>query len=130
MCTPLLDALDGANAHLQQRLSFAVIAESPPERLRAWGQQRRWNLRLLSSAGSSYNRDYHGQTTGGDTTMLNVFERKEGRVRHFWGTELAHGRSDPGQDNRGLDFLNPFFAMFDVTREGRGDWYTKLTYDL
>jgi predicted dithiol-disulfide oxidoreductase (DUF899 family) len=130
MCTPLLDGLDAVNDHLRQRLSFAVVAESPPERLRSWVQQRRWNLRLLSSAGNSYNRDYHGVSDGGDSTMLNVFHREAGRIRHFWGTELAHGPSDSGQDNRGLDFLNPIFAMFDVTPEGRGDWYTKVTYDF
>jgi predicted dithiol-disulfide oxidoreductase (DUF899 family) len=38
MCTPLLDGLDGVNAHLQQRFSFAV-AESRPERRRAWVRQ-------------------------------------------------------------------------------------------
>jgi predicted dithiol-disulfide oxidoreductase (DUF899 family) len=130
MCTPLLDALNGVDDHLRQRLSFAVVAESPPERLRSWVDQRGWKLRLLSSAGSTYNRDYHGQTKDGDTTMLNVFHRKEGRIRHFWGTELAHGPSDAGQDHRGLDLLNPIFAMLDLTPEGRGNWYTKLRYDF
>ena len=28
MCTQILDALDGVNDHIQQRLSFAVVAES------------------------------------------------------------------------------------------------------
>jgi len=130
MCTPLLDGLNGVNDHFQQRLSFAVVAESPPERLRAWLQQRRWNLRLLSSAGSSYNRDYHGRVNGDESGMLNVFRRKEGEIRHFWGTELVRGPSDSGQDDRGLDLLNPIFAMFDVTPEGRGDWYTRATYGL
>jgi predicted dithiol-disulfide oxidoreductase (DUF899 family) len=60
--------------------------------------------------------------------QLNVFQRKEGRIRHFWGIELVHGTSDQGQDHRGLDFVNPIFAMFDVTPEGRGDWYTKVSY--
>jgi predicted dithiol-disulfide oxidoreductase (DUF899 family) len=130
MCTPMLDGLDGVNDHLQQRLSFAVVAESSPERLRAWVHQRGWTLRLLSSAGSDYNRDYHGVTNDEDSSMLNVFQRKNGHVRHFWGTELAFGPSDPGQDHRGLDLINPIFEMFDFTPEGRGDWYTKAAYEL
>jgi len=42
---------------------------------------------------------------------------KGGEIRHFWGTELVHGPSDSGQDNRGLDLLNLIFAMFDVRPE-------------
>jgi predicted dithiol-disulfide oxidoreductase (DUF899 family) len=130
MCTPLLDGLDAVAIHIAQRLSFAVVAQSPPARLRAWKSERRWNLRLVSSAGTPYNRDYHGvgSESGHDTTMLNVFTRKNGAVRHFWGTELAHGREDAGQDHRALDPYNPIFAMFDITPEGRGDFRTKLRY--
>ena len=129
MCTPLLDGLNGVNDHIQQRLSFAVVAESSPGRLRAFAYERRWNLRLLSCAGTTYNRDYHGKTgTGSDTTMLNVFQREGNVVRHFWATELAQAPSDTGQDSRGLDLLNPIFNMFDLTPEGRGDFYTRLSY--
>jgi len=129
MCTPLLDGLNGVNNHIQQRLSFAVVAESDPERLRAFTYERGWNLRLLSCSGTTYNKDYHGKTGKGfDTTMLNVFKKEGTVVRHFWGTELAHGPSDKGQDNRGLDIINPIFNMFDLTPEGRGDFYTKLHY--
>ena len=130
MCTPLLDGLDGVAEHIAQRVSLAVVAESPATRLRAWAVDRGWDrVRLMSAAGNSYNDDYHGRgEKGGDTTMLNVFRRTRDGIRHFWGSELAHGPSDPGQDHRGLDPLNPIFAMFDLGPEGRGDWYTKLRY--
>jgi predicted dithiol-disulfide oxidoreductase (DUF899 family) len=129
MCTPLLDGLDGVGEHLRQRLAFAVVAESPFERLRAWQRERGWrHLRLLSTAGNRYNRDYHGKDGGEDTTMLNVFRKDGDRIRHFWGSELTHGPSDPGQDHRGVDVINPIFAMFDLTPEGRGEHYTKLEY--
>ncbi len=129
MCTPLLDGLNGVNDHIRQRLSFAVAAESSPDRLRAFAYERRWNLRLLSSAGNNYNRDYHGKTQKGfDTTMLNVFRKEGNEVRHFWSSELSPGPSDEGQDSRGLDIINPIFNMFDFTPEGRGDFYTKLCY--
>ncbi|HTE53250.1 MAG TPA: DUF899 family protein [Kofleriaceae bacterium] len=130
MCTPLLDGLDGAAEHIQQRVSLAVVSESPATRLQAFSHDRGWRrLRLISAAGNTYNTDYHGKgEKGGDTTMLNVFRRTGTTIRHFWATELAHGPSDPGQDNRGVDPLNPIFAMFDMTPEGRGSWYTKLHY--
>lgn len=129
MCTPLLDGLDAVAPSIVQRLSYVVVAEAPAERLAAWAKERGWrHTRLVSSGGTTYNRDYHGKTEQGDTTMLNVFRRDGATVRHFWGTELAHGPSDAGQDHRGLDPLNPIFAMFDLTPEGRGDFYTKLSY--
>jgi predicted dithiol-disulfide oxidoreductase (DUF899 family) len=49
-------------------------------------------------------------------------------VRHFWGSELIYAKEDPGQDHRGADAIAPIFAMFDLTPEGRGDWYTRLSY--
>jgi predicted dithiol-disulfide oxidoreductase (DUF899 family) len=130
MCTPLLDGLDGVEDHIRQRVSLIVVAESAPERLWHWARTRGWQrLRLLSARGTRYNRDYHGQTDRGDTTMLNVFRRDGAALRHFWGSELAFGPVDPGQDSRGLDGLNPIFQMFDLTPEGRDRWYTKLSYD-
>lgn len=129
MCTPLLDALDAVTPSIQQRLSFVVVAESEYPRLEAFFYERGWrHLKLVSAAGSRYNKDYHGQADGQDTTMLNVFRKKHDKVRHFWGTELAHDKGEPGQDHRGLDLLNPIFQMLDLTPEGRGDFYTRLSY--
>ena len=130
MCTALLDGLDGVAEHLAQRLTLVVVAESPVARLLAFAKERGWRgLQLLSTAGSDYNRDYHGKNSkGADSTMLNVFRREGDTVRHFWGSEMAYAPSDPGQDHRGLDFINPIFAMLDVTPEGRGSWYTKVRY--
>jgi len=108
-----------------------VVAESPFGKLQAFAKERGWTrLRLVSAAGTTYNRDYHGKTASGDdTTMINVFRREGRTVRHFWGSELIYGESDPGQDHRGCDTINPIFAMFDLTPEGRGDFYTGLSYD-
>lgn len=130
MCTPLLDGLDAAEPNIRQRLALVAVAESPLAKLAAFRERRGWRrLPLLSTAGNHYNRDYHGKgSDGGDTTMLNVFRREGGQVRHFWGTEMAHTDGDPGQDHRGLDMLSPIFAMFDLTPAGRGDFYTKLSY--
>lgn len=129
MCTPLLDGLNGVEDHIRQRASLVVVAESSPERLWAWRRTRGWQrLRLLSVAGTSYNDDYNGRWGGWDTTMLNVFHRSGGSIRHIWGTELAHGPEDPGQHHRGLDALNPVFNAFDMTPVGRGDWTTQREY--
>jgi predicted dithiol-disulfide oxidoreductase (DUF899 family) len=74
-CTSIVDALDGSAVHVTQRINLAVVAKSPLERILAFAEERGWRrLRLLSSAGNSYNRDYFGEgSEGAQMPMLNVF---------------------------------------------------------
>ena len=98
-CTALLDQLEGAAEHVSQRVNLAVVAKAPLERILTFARERGWRpLRLLSSAGSSYNRDYRGEVPEGQRPMLNVFHRAGGTIRHFWGSELLYTATDPGQD--------------------------------
>lgn len=130
-CTGLLDQLDGAAEHVAQRLNFAVVAKSPLPRILAFADERGWRrLRLLSSVGNTYNRDYLGETAEGDLMpMLNVFHRDGDTIRHFWGSELLYAPSDPGQDPRHVGALEPLWNFFDLTREGRpNDWHEQLSY--
>jgi predicted dithiol-disulfide oxidoreductase (DUF899 family) len=131
MCTSMLDALDGNARHIAQRTNLVVIAKSPIGRILEFTRPRGWkNLRLLSSAGNTYNRDYHGEgPDGSQWPMLNAFVRRKGVVRHFWGSELLGAKSEPGQNGRHVDMLWPLWNALDVTPEGRGkDWYPKLDY--
>ena len=131
MCSSMLDALDGNARHIAQRTNLVVIAKSPIGRIAEFAAARGWrNLRLLSSAGNGYNRAYHGEgPDGSQWPMLNVFVRRKGVVRHFWGSELLSAESEPGQNGRHVDMLWPLWNALDVTPEGRGkDWYPKLQY--
>jgi predicted dithiol-disulfide oxidoreductase (DUF899 family) len=129
-CTSILDALDGEWPHLLQRVNFAVIAKSPLPRIRAHARERGWrSLRLLSSAGNSYNHDYHGETAEGEQIpALNVFVRRNGEIRHAYCTELMFVPSEPDQDPRHADSVWPLWNVFDLTPEGRGDFHPKLRY--
>src|SRR2546423_924373 len=85
-CTSFLDAFDGAARHIMQRVNLAVVAKAELPRILAHAKVRGWRwLRLLSSASTTYNRDYFGESEeGAQMPMLNVF-RREGEVnRHFW----------------------------------------------
>lgn len=131
-CTSVLDALDGTALHAAQRVNVAVVAKSPPERLRTFAAQRGWrHLRLLSSAGNTYNRDYFGEdATGAQQPMLNTFVRQSGDVRHFWGTELCYAPVDDGQNERHVDFIWPLWNLLDTTPEGRGsENFMRRSYD-
>jgi predicted dithiol-disulfide oxidoreductase (DUF899 family) len=130
-CTSMLDALDGTAQHITQRINFAVVAKAPVPRILAHAQARGWRgLRLLSSAGTTYNRDYFGEDAeGAQRPMLNVFRREGEVIRHFWGSELLDAPTEPGQDPRHVDSLDPQWNLFDFTPEGRGtDWYPELSY--
>ena len=131
MCTSLLDGLNGSAPHLAQRTNLVVVAKSPVHRLRAFARGRGWrNLRLLSSAGNSYSRDYHGEDEKGvQWPMLNVFVKRDGAIRHFWGSEMLFAPGDPRQNSRHVDLVWPLWNVLDCTPEGRGkDWYPKLSY--
>ena len=130
-CTAMLDALDGVAQHITQRVNFAVVAKAPVSRILAHAHQRGWRgLRLLSSASNTYNRDYFGEDAeGAQRPMLNVFRREGKVIRHFWGSELLDAPTDPGQDPRHIDSIDPLWNLFDFTPEGRGtDWYPELSY--
>jgi len=89
-------------------------------------QPRCWrNLRLMSSADTTYNADYLAETAdGAQMPALNVFSRRGGKVRHFYMTELLYVPAEPGQNSRHVDPIWPLWNLLDFTPEGRGtEWY-------
>jgi predicted dithiol-disulfide oxidoreductase (DUF899 family) len=131
-CTSILDSLDGAAAHLRQRLNLVVVAKSDPQRIRTFVRERGWrNLRLLSSRNNAYNRDYQAETTeGAQIPILNVFVRDGEELRHVWATELMFAARDEGEDPRHVDSIWPIWSVLDMTPEGRGtEWaFPQLRY--
>ena len=132
-CTSILDSLDGAAHHLDQRLNLAVVAKSDPERVRTFARERGWrNLRLLSSRSNTYNRDYHAETQEGEQIpILNVFVRDGDQIRHAWATELMFAPRDEGEDPRHVDSIWPIWSVLDMTPEGRRTRsdFPKLNYE-
>jgi predicted dithiol-disulfide oxidoreductase (DUF899 family) len=130
-CTQFLDSFDGVAEHAAQRINVAVVAKAPLERVLAHAKFRGWRrMRMLSSANNTFNGDYHGESEDGQQLpMLNVFHRQGDTVRHFWGSELIFEPTDPGQDQRHGDRIDPLWNLFDLTPEGRGsEWYPNMSY--
>jgi predicted dithiol-disulfide oxidoreductase (DUF899 family) len=130
-CVALLDQLDAAALHAAPLINFAVVAKAPLPRVVTFARERGWrHLRLLSSAGNSYNRDYLAETPQGQQRpMLNVFHRDGETIRHFWGSELFYAPSEPDQDPRHVGTLEPSWNLLDLTREGRPVvWDEQLSY--
>ncbi|HEV7185007.1 MAG TPA: DUF899 family protein, partial [Leifsonia sp.] len=116
-CTSILDSLDGAAAHLTRVLNLAVVAKSDPDRIRNFARERGWrNLRLLSSRGNAYNRDYHAETAEGEQMpILNVFARDGDQFRHTWASELMYAPRDEGMEARHVDSVWPIWNVLDAT---------------
>ena len=131
-CTSMLDGMNGQARHVTQNVALAVVAKSPLQRILEFTRPRGWSgLQLLSSAGNSYNADYHGETAeGSQIPALNVFTRQDGQVRHAYCTELMFAPRDSGQDPRHMDMIWPLWNLLDFTPGGRGaGWYPQLSYD-
>ncbi len=130
MCTSLLSAWDGEARDIEQNIALAIVARSPIERLLAFKTERGWrNLKLYSDIDGKFSRDYNAMRGDDDIPELNVFIRRDGTIRHFWGGEMSSTTADPGQDPRGAPDLMPIWTVLDATPEGRAPgWYPKLTY--
>ena len=131
LCTSIIDAVDGASRHLVQRVNFAVIAKAPIDDFVRHARNRGWrHVRLLSSADSSFNRDYGAEDESGQQWPLaHVFTKRGKKIHHFWTSELWWAPHDPGQDSRHVDFMWPLWLMLDRTPEGRGKtWGPQLDY--
>lgn len=129
MCTSTLSNWEGTVSDLSQRISLAVIARSPIDRLTAFKGERGWrNLTFYCDTAGLYTRDYVSATDE-DVPAFNVFSRRDGIIRHFWSAEMGPATADPGQDPRGAPDLNQLWTLLDFTPAGRGsDWYPKLEY--
>ncbi|MEX3629643.1 MAG: DUF899 family protein [Burkholderia sp.] len=130
MCTSLLGAWNGEARDIGQRVSLVAVA-------RALGASRCVPARARLARPAALHRPhgriqphYHAIGEGdSDIPALNVFTRRDGTIRHFYGGEMSGEMSDPGQDPRGAPELMPIWTVLDMTPAGRGsDWYPKLDY--
>jgi predicted dithiol-disulfide oxidoreductase (DUF899 family) len=130
-CTALLDQLDGAAQHAGPHINLVVIAKAPLPRVLTFAKERGWrHLRLLSSAGNTFNRDYLAEAAdGSQKPMLNVFHRHGETIRHFWASELFYAPTDQDQEPRHVGTLEPLWNLFDLTPAGRPTaWHEQLNY--
>jgi len=130
MCAAMLDSLDGQMTHILQHVSAVVIADHEIDKIQIMAKEKGWHqLRLVSSHGTDYGRDYYGRANG-QIPMANVFERRDGVIHHSWGTEMFSAPAPAGMNPRHVDSIWPLWNVLDMTRAGRpADWYPALNYD-
>jgi predicted dithiol-disulfide oxidoreductase (DUF899 family) len=127
MCSLWVDGLHGVSHHLARHVELAIVAKAPLSTLRAWGRRRGWDgLRLLSSHGGTFNADLDVEDAGGaQKPAMSVFVHSPEGMRHAFNTrpDVVQPRGE-----RGMDMMNPVWAVLDLLPSGRGEWYAGNDY--
>lgn len=130
-CTSIVDAAAAEYPHIAHRINFAVVTKAPIARFQAHARARGWqHVRLLSSAANTYNRDYKAEDENEmQKPIANVFVRRDGRIHHWWASELMFAPTEGGMNPRHVDFMWPLWNVLDRMPEGRaGDPEPRLSY--
>ncbi len=126
MCTLWADGYDGAIPHLRQRVNFAVLVAGDVGAFEAYARERGWrNLRVVSAASSSLKLELAFENEAGEQFPgVSVYERAEdGTLRHFYSS-----RAFGPEGGRMMDLLSPVWNYFDLTPEGRGEFFPSKDY--
>jgi len=73
---------------------MAVAGLSSIERQVGFKVERGWKtLPLYADVNGKFSQDYHGiMDDGTDTASIQVFTRRDGAIRHFWGQSWDSSR--------------------------------------
>jgi predicted dithiol-disulfide oxidoreductase (DUF899 family) len=130
MCSNWLGGVNGNAADLKQRLSLKILGRSSIERQKAFAAERGWrDLEFVQTVGDAYANDLHLLSVdGGESPALVVYRKDGNTVRVFYAAEMPPEAADPGQDPRTSPDIAPLWNLLDLTPDGRGQWYPKLSY--
>jgi predicted dithiol-disulfide oxidoreductase (DUF899 family) len=126
MCSSWIDGLNGVAAHLAQHVAVLVVGKAPFQTLARWADLRGWGrIRLASSGRSTFNADLGVEDDNGNQyPAMSVFTRVGQDVQHRY-TSLAFLADGQG---RGIDQISPIWNTFDLTPDGRPDWWPSNDY--
>jgi predicted dithiol-disulfide oxidoreductase (DUF899 family) len=112
-CTSLMDGFDRTWYQVTRHAAFAAIAKAPAERINAWAKERGWSqIHLVSGYECPFQADYKCQRDTDDMQwpVINVFRKRDGKIFHFWATELPMNH---------VDTVWPYWNLMDFMPEGR-----------
>lgn len=107
-CSLVTDQI-GDLSHLRARdTNMAWISVAPLENIERYRKRMGWNIRWVSSAGNTFNRDFGLSTGEGETHGLSVFIRDGEEIFRTYFTS-----------QRGLEMLGSVWSLLDLTPLGR-----------
>jgi predicted dithiol-disulfide oxidoreductase (DUF899 family)/uncharacterized protein YndB with AHSA1/START domain len=125
MCSLWIDGLNAIAWHVRPRAELVVIAKAPTGKLTAYAKKRGWDkVRVLSSYGTTFNRDFRAEDGAGDQVpAISAFRRTSDGIHHFYQKFAANGDT-----YRGIDLYTPVWNLFDLLPDGRGEGNAQHVY--
>jgi predicted dithiol-disulfide oxidoreductase (DUF899 family) len=128
-CSFWADNLDDTAVHLAHRdTTLVLVSQGPLAKLDAYRRRMGWKLRWVSSAGSSFNRDfavsfpdaeratatYNWRPSGAPQTEMpgisTFLREQDGTILHSYSTY-----------GRGIEEVNGAYHLLDLTAKGRDE---------
>ena len=101
-CSFMADHLEATRVHVEHHdVTVAMVSRAPLDDIRRYQQRMGWDLRWVSSAGSTFNHDF-GVSFTEDEVASGEVAYNYGKIKP-WGTE-AHGLSAFYRDAQGQVF--------------------------
>ena len=127
MCTMWHDGYAAVAPHVARSAPMVVIAKQDAAIVQKFADGRGWTgLRIVSSGGTSFNRDFGMEDTDGNQfPRVSVFLKgDDGTVRHAYTVSALMG----DDHYRGMDLLSPVWNMLDLLPQGRGNFMPSVEY--
>jgi predicted dithiol-disulfide oxidoreductase (DUF899 family) len=130
-CSHVADTFNGVIAHIDQRdATFVVISRAPYEKLAAYEQRMGWTFKWVSSAGTTFNFDYHVSFTPDEVKSKRAFFNYTVRDPETTDREAVSvfAKGDDGAVyhtysayGRGIEILMADYQYLDLTPKGRDE---------
>ncbi|HKK20863.1 MAG TPA: DUF899 family protein [candidate division Zixibacteria bacterium] len=92
-CTMWADGYNGIFKHIEKKAGFAVVSPDDPAVQRKFAAQRKWNFKMYSAKGSSFNRDLGFENEkGGPQPGVSTFGKTDsGKIQLISQAGLGPG---------------------------------------
>lgn len=118
-CTLWADGFNGLTSHLENRAAFVVVSKDEADSQRRFRESRGWTFRMVSSLGSTFNRDMHMEDEKGHQMPgVSAFHKKADGIVYRTGSTYF----GPGDDFCAL------WPMLDLLKDGTAGWGPKFAY--
>ena len=122
-CTMWADGFNGVLHHLESRAAFVVVSPDAPEVQQRMAAKRGWRFRMCSAKGTTFIED------------MGFGSEEEHYDSHAMpGVSALHKNPDGSIVRVARDFFGPgdlycgVWHLFDLLRDGPGDWEPQFDY--
>jgi predicted dithiol-disulfide oxidoreductase (DUF899 family) len=129
-CSFLCDQVDGPRQHFEHAdLSFVAVSRGPIDKLMAYRKRMGWQFRWVSSAGNTFNADYHVSFPQDreQGVFYNFEDQPDPKTDELPGASVFY-KDEAGQIfhtyssyGRGGEVFLPVYSWLDVAPMGRNE---------